>query len=156
MIEEFLQHWNAEDLVVSPGTKKLAYRVIAGRKYQFKMLGFKQRTALLIEAAGVLANVSEIYDATRLLSEDLDDTQVLAAMFPVIVKVLTNEKLQPVIERLCNTASVDLGAGKFDPLEDEFIGEQAFGDDLTLQIPVALTAAIFNFEKLIPLAAKVL
>jgi hypothetical protein len=154
MLQKFLSHWNVEELANAPNTNKVAYQVIAARKFQFRRLDYKQRSLLAIEAAGIIANINEVYQALSNIEEGIPEEELLVAIFPVMIKVLTNPRLHPVVEKLCSTASVDLGNGKFEPLSDDLVAETVFGDDLTLQVPVAVAATMVNFDGLMPFLAK--
>ena len=149
----FFDFWNAEPLEAS-GTTRLSYRVIAGRKFQFKKVDYKARTRLLLEAVSIAQDIGSLLEMLRTVPEDASDEALIVAVLPAIIAMATKPGVQDVLERLCSTVSVDMGAGKFESLTEEITAEKVFGEDITLQLPVAITAGIVNFDNLLTLLNK--
>lgn len=146
----FLSLWGCGELEKAEATDKLAYRVIGGRKFQFRKVDFKQRTALSIEIMAVAKELMPIFGRAQMLAgEDAtaDDIAFLE-LLPDLIGALATPNLQALVDKLNATASVDLGNGKFEPLADDIVGERTFGEDITLQLPVAITAAQLNLDTL--------
>lgn len=148
MIDELLSPWDVGALEKQAGTNKLFYRRIGGYKYQFHKVDYKQRTRLVIEAAAAMKGVAPLFDELRTMPEDATETEIMVAIMPSLIAALATPELQPFIENMCSTVAVDTGVGKFEPLSLEPAAERVFGEDLTLQIPVAITAALVNFDGL--------
>jgi hypothetical protein len=153
MTNGFFALWGAGDLEKAAGTDKLHYRVIGAYKFQFRKVDYKQRTALSIEVMAALKALLPILGRLQTIepgTEDADaalEQQFLDAM-PELIGALATPGLQGLIDRLCATAYCDVGNGTFEPLSNEVTGEKAFGADITLQIPVAATAAMVNLDTL--------
>ena len=143
------KHWNAEEL--TEGAGKLAYRIIGGYKFQFRRVDYMQRTSLLIEALAAIKNVTPVIGKVQAFAESEQESEEkdVAAVFDIIpdlIAALATQEIHALVVKLCETVSVDIGEGKFQSLTEEVVAEKVFGDDLTLQIPVALTAATRNLD----------
>lgn len=152
-IDSFLSYWEAGELTQQPGSDKLFYRSFGGFNFQFRRVGYKQRTALLIQIASLGKDVAPLIDkATVMLAGKRSEIDVAKSLLPQVIEALARPGLQATIDALCATVSCDPGIGRFDPLSSDPIGEAVFGKDLTLQIPVALTAAQVNLDDVVSFA----
>lgn len=156
MTAGFFAFWNAGPLEKAEATDKLAYRVIGGYKFQFRRVDYKQRTALSIEVMAAVKSLLPIigrlqalgFDAVNENEPDPEaaiDRQFLDVV-PDLIGAIATPGLQDLMDKLCATAFADVGNGTFEPLSNEVTGERVFGQDITLQIPVALTAAMVNLD----------
>ena len=150
-LSAFFTYWDCGDLEAQPGTKKIFYRKIGARKYQFRKVDYKARTALFFEALTLGRDIGSLFELLKTVPEDADDDQLLVAVLPAIIEMLTAPGVQTVLQNLCNTVAVDMGRGSFESLTEEHVAEEVFGADLTLQAPVAATAALINFDTLLSL-----
>lgn len=146
----FLALWDCGELEKAAATDKLVYRMIGGRKFQFRKVDFKQRTALSIEIMAVTKALMPIFGKAQALAGEDATAEDIAFLdlLPDLIGALATPNLQALVDKLNATASVDLGNEKFEPLADDIVGERAFGADITLQIPVAITAAEVNLDTL--------
>lgn len=153
----FLSLWNVEPLQQAEATDKLFYRVIGGYKFQFRKCDYRLRSALMIDIAKigkslipimqeVFAFIPDPNAANDTVATELADAQLALKIMPLLIDALAIEGLQDVVDRLCATAYCDVGSGTFEPLSSDVTGEKVFGDDVTLQIPVAVTAALVNLD----------
>lgn len=150
----FFAFWECGDVTAQTGSSRLFYRKIGARTFQFKKVDYKARTALFFEAMAIGKNIGTLLDVLRTVPVDADEDAMIVAVLPTLIGMLTQPGVQGVLDSLCSTASVDLGNGSFESLSEEHIGEAAFGTDLTLQVPVAATAALINFDSMLSLVQK--
>ena len=143
-----LQVWDVTPLELNPATQKLAYCEISGRKYQFRKVDYKLRTALFIDISGLLGSLTPLYEE-MFAEDDLESGEAIARILPKVLAAVAAPNLQPVVMKLCSTAAVDRGTGTFESLADEIVAEAIFGADLSLQLPVAVVAAQFNLGEML-------
>jgi hypothetical protein len=155
-IDDVIAHWEAGPLEQGAGTAKIFYRSIGGFEFQFRKIGYEQRTGLALRCMTVMKHAIPAYKMIPMLAADLDpddpdiDAKIGIMILPEIIAALSTPSLHEVITELCETASVkDKTTSIFVSLTDKIMGEKVFGDDITLQIPVALTAATINIDTVI-------
>lgn len=148
MLTSFLSFWGAEEIEFSQATNKLAYRIIGANKYQFRRVDYQQRTTLLIALMECLKGFGPMM-AEFEGAEEMTDAEAGAKLLPLIIGSIATPGLQPLLQELCALAFVDRGEGKFEPLSDPLVAVSVFDEDITLQIPIALTAAQINFASVI-------
>ncbi len=151
MTASLFAYWNAGELEKSAGTDKVSYRIIGGFKFQFRKVHFKQRSALAIEIMAALKFVLPALGKLQVTEGGTDEEldQAFLDAMPELIGALATPSLHGLIDRLCATAYVDAGNGSFEALAEDHVGERVFGTDITLQIPVAVTAAIVNLDTLL-------
>jgi hypothetical protein len=152
--DSFFAFWEAGPIEQHEVTDKLSYRVIGGYKFSFKKVDYEQRTELLIDVLLVCQNILPLIERIAAAEEESSDTDLALSMLPDIVATVANPQLLPIIRKLCGLASVDRGAGTFESLNDNSVAEDIFGKALTLQLPVAVTAAWVNLHSVFPKFGK--
>lgn len=153
----FYDFWNAQEIEKSPGTNKLAYRVIGAYKFQFRLLDYRRRTQLGLRVAAQVKHLEPLFkvaqdfaaipvDATaeQIGIIEKHNTDIIFRVLPDLMGLIGQPDIHTLMEEFVSTASVDRGEGKFEPLTDEHVADAVFSDDLTLQIPVAATAMEVN------------
>lgn len=143
-IDTFLNLWDVGELEQGEGTDKLSYRVISGHKYQFRAIGYRDRTSLLLDIMAIVKDLAPVISDARKLDDSEDEEAEIMALIPSALGVFARPEVQTLLERLNSCVWVDIGKGGFSPLSDELVSSQVFLDDVTLQVPVALTVVQIN------------
>lgn len=155
--------WSVGAIESNPGTPKLKTRQIGDFLFQFQVQDYKARTrmgmALIgqaekfkgLIAAGLKASAAgdkKKAVTTPAEKKKADEARAaLAAEFlPDLLTRLAEPDFADLIDEFCGKASVCLDGAKFESLVQPHVAEKVFGDDLTLQIPVAMTVAEVNLS----------
>lgn len=146
------------------GTTRLKRRVVAGRDFQFKKADIRTRTKMGTEALRVAAGfkavgplIAMIASANAEIGENISADQRKALIMkrlsgtfmktlPDVIAALGDDSVSEFVFSLCEHASIHSG-DKYKPLKDPVALEEAFGDDLTLQVPVALSVLEVNLAE---------
>jgi hypothetical protein len=153
----FYAFWNAEPLEQNQATKKLFYRVIGGYKFQFRVLDYRARTQLGLRVAGLAKHLEPLFKVAQQfepVGEELSDAQnalatanneaVMLRVLPDLLGFIGQPEIHTLMEEFVRTAQVDRGKGSFESLADMPVADDVFGEDITLQLPVAATAMEVN------------
>ena len=137
--------WGATPLEKHPTAPKIHTRQIGDHVFQFVRQDYKTRTDM---AMGLLRQVEGFLgvagSAGAVVSADGEAKEAAAIAFlPAMVGALARPEFAAMLEKLVAHASVANGE-KFESLAQVHVAERVFGDDLTLQIPVALSVLEVN------------
>lgn len=152
--------WNCEPIEDHPTVPtKIKYRKIGGLKYQFRVLDYRTRTKLGYAIAGLvkdfmpvikegmnLIDTSGINDAAEMAKAEQANADKMLDVVPTLISKLAVPEFQELVDKLVVGAEVSLDGSKFDSLSNDAIAEQIFSDDITLQLPIALTVAEVNLD----------
>lgn len=160
---DIANNWDCGPIENTGSMDRLKTRAIGSSIFQFKVLDIRQRTrmgtkalSMLSKFKGVVPVVAEIFRANEDLGPDVPKEkrdqvlrnkalQMLPSVIPSVLEVMGDDDLSDYLFSLCEKASVDMD-DKFVSLTNPMAQQKAFGDDLTLQIPVALTVLEVNLS----------
>lgn len=152
-LTQFLSTWGASDLVPNPAMPALSTREIGGKVFQFRKADYKARTRMGMAIMGQAEKFAPILKGilpaamgegslAEMPREKL--AELVIEFLPELLTKLAAADLVDLIDELVGLAMVDLGDGKFQSLNLPHVAEQVFADDLTLQLPIALSVAEVN------------
>ena len=174
-IGAFYAFWNAADVEKAPGTNKISYREMGGFKFQFRRLDYRAQTKLSLRIASLAKQFEPLFSASdgfleaEDLAEDATVEQVkehakqveqieaynrakMLKLLPELLGSLDDPKIESLLNDLVSSVAVDRGNGTFEDLSNPAVAATVFDEDITLQLPVAATAAEVNlsgfFQKL--------
>ncbi len=154
-IFDYITHWNVGD-IEDTNHKKLKRRSVEGRSFQFKKLDVRARTRMLIKLRALIEIADPMIRAGISLfqgtdpeaaadakPEDFDLGKLVQDFLPQLIERVFDESLVDMFDDLASQAMVEID-GKFVALTNPNAYESAFDEDITLQVPVALTVLEVN------------
>lgn len=137
--------WGATPLEKHPNAPKIHTRTIGDFTIQVVRQDYKARTdmamSLLRQVEGFFGVAGSAVAVTA--SEGEAQAAAAAAFLPAMIGALARPEFAAMLDKLVAHASLANG-DKFEPLSQPHVAERMFGDDLTLQIPVALSVLEVN------------
>ena len=163
----FLAFWDVQPIQQHETTNKLFYRIIAGRKYQFRKLDYRKQTQLGLRVAAMAKRLEPLFrqwssfidveeDATDPQREAADrhNQALMMELLPEMLGFIGDPEVEQLLHDLVVAAAVDLGQGTFEQLTNAATAETVFGEDISIQIPVAITVLEVNLAGFIKRVAS--
>jgi len=135
------EKWGAGPLEQHPTAPKIHTRTIGDFTFQIVRQDYKTRTDM---AMGLLRQVEGFVGVASAARGVEEDEAAAMAFLPAIIGALARPEFAAMLDKLVGFAAVDNGNGKFEPLAQAHVAERVFSDDLTMQIPVALSVLEVN------------
>ena len=141
--------WEAGQISENPKLPYLKNREISGHLFQFQVLDYRSRTKMGLRLSGVVSKFSGIGEPllkiSKLKSEEEQKKSLVVEIMPAILDKMSDPDFYDFVDELCGMASVSDGT-EFKKLSGIEVAEPLFKEDLTLQIPVAMTVLEVNLS----------
>lgn len=155
--DSFFAFWDCGPIEKHEHTAKISYRIISGKKYMFKKLDYRAQTKLGLRVTGLAKQLEPLFaasqefvsapdDATDPQREQADNhnSAVMMRVLPDLLGLVADPTVETLLNDLVVAASVNRGNGEFESLSNQLVAEDIFGDDISLQLPVAATVLEVN------------
>lgn len=157
-----VKFWDAGELEPAGNSKKLFTREIAGQTFQFKRSDYKTRWRLGVRTIALAQMLAPLVQA-GVKAKDLPDPNdepdpekkkameserlnLMMEFLPDVLGQADNPELESLIDDLTTEIWVQDGS-KMTKIDNEIIAERVFEQDVTLRLPLALTALEVNLAE---------